>query len=155
VTEETQWLDERETEVWRGFLQASQQMAAAMDRQLVRESQLSGAEFAVLVPLSEHADGVVRARELGRSLGWDRSRLSHLLKRMEARGLLERKNCSSDARGLDVQITPDGRKAIVHAAPGHVEFVRTHFVAPLTRAEQDALASATRKIIASLQPECE
>jgi DNA-binding MarR family transcriptional regulator len=155
VTEETQWLDERETEAWRGFLQASQQMAAAMDRQLVRESQLSGAEFAVLVPLSEHPDGVVRARELGRSLGWDRSRLSHLLKRMEARGLLERKNCSSDARGLDVQITPDGRKAIEHAAPGHVEFVRTHFVDPLTRAEQDALASATRKIIASLQPECE
>ncbi|MCU1435804.1 MAG: MarR family transcriptional regulator [Pseudarthrobacter sp.] len=155
MTEKTQWLDERETGVWRGFLEASQQMAAAMDRQLVRESQLSGAEFAVLVSLSEHADGMVRARDLGRSLGWDRSRLSHLLKRMEARGLLERKNCPSDARGLDVEITVDGRKAIQHAAPGHVEFVRTHFFDRLTRAEQDALASVSRKIIASLQPECD
>lgn len=155
MTEKTQWLDERETGVWRGFLEASQQMTAAMDRQLVRESQLSGAEFAVLVPLSEHPDGVVRARDLGKSLGWDRSRLSHLLKRMEARGLLERKNCSSDARGLDVEITADGRAAIEHVAPGHVEFVRTHFFDPLTLAEQDALASASRKIIASLQPECE
>lgn len=155
MTEQTQWLDERETGVWRGFLEASQQMVAAMDRQLVRDSQLSGAEFAVLVPLSEHADGVVRARDLGRSLGWDRSRLSHLLKRMEARGLLVRKNCSSDARGLDVEITVDGRNAIQHAAPGHLEFVRAHFFDQLTRAEQDALASVSRKIIASLQPECD
>jgi DNA-binding MarR family transcriptional regulator len=155
VTENTQWLDEREAGVWRGFLEASQQLVAAMDRQLVRESQLSGAEFAVLVPLSEHADGVVRARDLGKSLGWDRSRLSHLLKRMEARGLLERKNCSSDARGLDVEITPDGRNAIEQAAPGHLEFVRTHFFDRLTRDEQDALASASRKIIATLKPECD
>jgi len=153
--ENTQWLDERETGVWRGFLEASQQLVTSMDRQLARESQLSGAEYAVLVPLSEHADGVVRARDLGTSLGWDRSRLSHLLKRMEARGLLERKNCSSDARGLDVEITPDGRNAIVQAAPGHLEFVRTHFFDRLTRDEQDALASASRKIMATLQPECD
>ncbi|GAC1605955.1 MAG: MarR family transcriptional regulator RosR [Pseudarthrobacter sp.] len=155
MTKDTRWLDERETGVWRGFLEASQQLAAAMDRQLVRESQLSGAEFAVLVPLSEQADGVVRARDLGKSLGWDRSRLSHLLKRMEARGLLQRRNCPSDARGLDVEITLDGRNAIENAAPGHVDFVRTHFFDRLTRAEQDALASVSRKIIATLQPECE
>lgn len=153
--ENTQWLDERETAVWRGFLEASQQLATCMDRQLMRESQLSGAEYAVLVPLSERADGVVRARDLGKFLGWDRSRLSHLLKRMEARGLLERKNCSSDARGLDVQITQDGRNAIEHAAPGHLEFVRTHFFDLLTRDEQDALASVGRKIMATLQPECD
>lgn len=155
VTENTKWLDERETEVWRGFLEASQLLVTSMDRQLVRESQLSGAEYAVLVPLSEHAEGIVRARDLGKSLGWDRSRLSHLLKRMEARGLLERKNCSSDARGLDVEITLDGRSAIEHAAPGHLEFVRTHFFDRLTHDEQDALASASRKIMATLQPECD
>ncbi|WP_427008356.1 MarR family winged helix-turn-helix transcriptional regulator [Pseudarthrobacter sp. H2] len=153
--ENTQWLDERETGVWRGFLEASQLLVASMDRHLVRESQLSGAEYAVLAPLSEHADGVVRARDLGKSLGWDRSRLSHLLKRMEARGLLERKNCSSDARGLDVEITPAGRNAIELAAPGHLEFVRTHFFDQLTRDEQDALASVSRKIMATLQPECD
>ena len=153
--ENTQWLDERETGVWRGFLEASQQLVTSMDRQLVRESQLSGAEYAVLVPLSEHPDGVVRARDLGRSLGWDRSRLSHLLKRMEARGPLERKNCPSDARGLDVQITLDDRNAIEHAAPGHLEFVRTHSFDRLSRDEQDALASVSRKIMATLQPECD
>lgn len=155
MTEKMPWLDEREAGVWRGFLAASQQLMASMDRQLVRDSQLSVAEFAVLVPLSEHPDGVVRARDLGTNLGWDRSRLSHLLKRMEAKGLLTRKNCPTDARGLDVEITVDGRKAIEQAAPCHVEFVRTHFFDQLTRAEQDALASVSQKIIATLQPECD
>jgi DNA-binding MarR family transcriptional regulator len=150
---DTKWLDERKTAVWRGFLEASQQLLASMDRQLVRDSQLSGAEYAVLVPLSEHPNGVVRARDLGQSLGWDRSRLSHLLKRMEARGLLERKNCPSDARGLDLEITPDGRTAIGQAAPGHLEFVRSHFFDLLTHDEQDALASVTRKIITRLHSE--
>lgn len=151
----TRWLDERETVVWRGFLEASQLLVSSMDRQLVQDSQLSGAEYAVLVPLSENAQGLVRARDLGQTLGWDRSRLSHLLKRMEARGLLERKNCATDARGLDVEITPAGRKAIEQAAPGHLEFVRTHFFDGLTREEQDAMASACRKITATLQPNCD
>ncbi|MGO4189007.1 hypothetical protein [Pseudarthrobacter sp. TAF60_1] len=54
-----------------------------------------------------------------------------------------------------MEITVDGRNAIQHAAPGHVEFVRAHFFDRLTRAEQDARASVSRKIIASLQPECD
>lgn len=153
--EDIQWLDEREMQVWLEFLEASRKLVASMDRQLVRESQLSGAEYAVLVPLSEKAGGVVRARDLGISLGWDRSRLSHLLKRMEARGLLERTDCSTDARGLDLQITAEGRKAIEQAAPGHVKFVRSHFFDLLTLEEQDALVSISRKITAALQPACD
>lgn len=151
--ESIQWLDEREMQVWRGFLTASRELVASMDRQLVRESQLSGAEYAVLVPLSEHPDGIVRARDLGISLGWERSRLSHLLKRMETRGLLERTDCSIDARGLDVQITAAGRKAIEQASPGHVKFVRRHFFDLLTREEQEALASVSGKIMTALQIE--
>lgn len=151
--ESTRWLDERETRVWRGFLDASRELVASIDRQLVRESQLSGAEYAVLVPLSERADGIVRARDLGMALGWDRSRLSHLLKRMESRGLLERTDCSTDARGLDVQITAAGRKAIEQAAPSHVAFVRCHFFDLLSREEQDAVASVSSKIMAALQAE--
>jgi DNA-binding MarR family transcriptional regulator len=155
AVENTRWLDEREAEVWRRFVEATGLLTAAMDRQLLRESQLSGAEYAVLAPLSEHADGVVRARDLGNLLGWDRSRLSHLLKRMETRGLLERKDCSADARGLDVKITPDGLAAIEQAAPGHLEFVRTHFFDLLSGDEQAAVASLSSKIKALLQPDCD
>jgi DNA-binding MarR family transcriptional regulator len=46
---------------------------------------LSAADFAVLVPLSEAPDRRLRARDLGRFLDWDRSRLSHQIRRMEQR----------------------------------------------------------------------
>jgi DNA-binding MarR family transcriptional regulator len=153
--QDIQWLDKREARVWHSFLEASGQLVASMDRQLARESQLSGAEYAVLVPLSENATSLVRARELGKSLGWGPSRLSHMLKRMEMRGLLVRKDCSTDARGLDVEITPAGRLAIERAAPGHVEFVRSHFFDLLSRDEQAALESVSGKILAALQSECD
>ncbi|MBH0052950.1 winged helix-turn-helix transcriptional regulator [Salinibacterium sp. SWN139] len=153
-----QEMDDRENAVWRGFVSATQQLASSLDRQLVQDAQLSGPEHVVLTALAEHAqqsDILIRARDLGFALGWDRSRLSHLLKRMEIRGLLERKSCPSDARGLDLQITADGLEAVHQASSGYLEFVRTHFFDLLTREEQDALASASDKIKSTLEPQCD
>ena len=55
----------------------------------------------MLHPLSEAPGGLLRARELGTEIGWDRSRLSHHLTRMEKRGLVAREECAEDGRGLD------------------------------------------------------
>jgi DNA-binding MarR family transcriptional regulator len=161
----TRWLDEREARIWRAFRDLSTGLNSAMDRQLEQETTLSGAEYAVLATLSDAAlrsdgtqdnvndggDPVLRARDLAVELGWERSRLSHLLKRMENRGLVERRSCESDARGLDIAMTEAGRKAIEEAAPGHVDFVRENFFDQLTAAEQDAVFSASVKIQASLR----
>ncbi|MEH6782208.1 MAG: MarR family winged helix-turn-helix transcriptional regulator [Rhodoglobus sp.] len=148
-------MDDRENAVWRGFVSSSQQLVASLDKQLLQDAQLSGPEHAVLTALAEQPDSIVRARDLGQSLGWDRSRLSHLLKRMEGRGLLERKSCPSDARGLDVQITAAGLEGVQQASSGYLEFVRTHFFDLLTTDEQDALASVSNKIKSVLEPECD
>ncbi|MBH0008155.1 MarR family winged helix-turn-helix transcriptional regulator [Salinibacterium sp. SWN1162] len=151
-------MDDRENAVWRGFVSATQQLASSLDRHLVQDAQLSGPEHAVLTALTDHAeqsDTLLRARDLGFALGWDRSRLSHLLKRMETRGLLERTSCPSDARGLNVQITADGLEAVRQASSGYLEFVRTHFLDLLTREEQDALASVSDKIKSTLEPQCD
>jgi DNA-binding MarR family transcriptional regulator len=119
-TDEVNWLSDEEQRVWRGFLALSRGMQTAVDRQLSRDSALSGSEYEVLVQLSESSTGVIRSRDLLHELGWERSRLSHLLSRMARRGLLERLPCDSDARGLDVRITPEGRRAIEASAPGHL-----------------------------------
>tara|TARA_R110002020_G_scaffold152794_9_gene331525 strand:- start:147987 stop:148460 length:474 start_codon:yes stop_codon:yes gene_type:complete len=151
-------MDDRENDVWRAFVSASQQLISSLDKQLAQDAQLSGPEHAVLAALTEYAaesDTLVRARDLGLSLGWDRSRLSHLLKRMETRGLLKRMSCPSDARGLDVQITTDGLEAVQQASSGYTEFVRTHFFDVLTPDEQNALASVSRKIKSTLEPQCD
>ncbi|WP_255396369.1 MarR family winged helix-turn-helix transcriptional regulator [Kocuria sp. CNJ-770] len=95
---EVNWLTAEEQCAWRSFLALSRGMQTAIDRQLSRDSALSGSEYEVLVPLSESGTGVIRSRDLMHALGWERSRLSHLLSRMARRGLLERLPCDSDAR---------------------------------------------------------
>ncbi|MFE7630304.1 MarR family winged helix-turn-helix transcriptional regulator [Kocuria sp. NPDC057446] len=150
-TDEVNWLSDEEQRVWRGFLALSRGMQTAVDRQLSRDSALSGSEYEVLVQLSESSTGVIRSRDLLHELGWERSRLSHLLSRMARRGLLERLPCDSDARGLDVRITPEGRHAIEASAPGHLELVRAALIDHLTREEMDALLSISGKVLPRLE----
>lgn len=147
---EVDWLTDEEQHVWRSFLALSRGVRTAIDRQLAQDSALSGSEYEVLVLLSESGTGVLRSRDLLHELGWERSRLSHLLSRMAKRRLLERLPCDSDARGLDVRITPEGRRAIEAAAPGHLELVRAAFIDHLTREEMDALHAISGKVLPRL-----
>lgn len=87
-TRHTPWLSDTEDRVWRSFLTLSRSMERAVDRQLQRDSELSGSEYEVLVPLSESDSGELPSRELLRELGWERSRLSHMLSRMERRDMI-------------------------------------------------------------------
>lgn len=106
----------------------------------MNDSALSTADYEVLVVLSETPEGVLRAGELGRSTGWEKSRLSHHIKRMESRGLVERQDCVTDGRGLLVAITPHGRRVIEAAAPGHVDAVRQYVIDGLTAEQLRVLA---------------
>lgn len=146
MTTNTRRLDEHENIVWRAVQNLSRDLALAMDRQLVQDSQLSRPEYAVLITLSESGTGFTRARDIGRQLGWERSRLSHLLKRMEVRGFLHRRTCQTDARGSEIQLTAMGLDAIERAAPGHAALARNAFLDALTREEQDALVAISAKV---------
>ncbi len=146
----TRWLDEEEDRAWRGYQQMSVQLASRLHRRLLRATGLSLSDYEVLVHLSESTDGRLRAFELGKALQWEKSRLSHHLLRMEGRGLVERRTCESDARGLWVVLTPHGRKTIVAAAPHHVDDVRRLMIDHLTTDQLTMLAEISEKVLASL-----
>jgi DNA-binding MarR family transcriptional regulator len=141
------WLDQRQAHVWDSYLHMNQHLYAALEDRLVRDAGLSGADYKVLVPLSETPGGVLRARELGTEIGWDRSRLSHHITRMERRGLVAREECSDDARGLMVRLTDAGRKAIESAAPEHAEMVHRYFFDLVSRQELETLASVFDRVL--------
>ena len=147
---EPHWLDEREAHLWQAYRDLQRELRNALDRQLVRDAGLTGADYALLVPLSEAPDGLVRARDLGRLVGWDRSRISHQLRRMEQRGLVAREDCPEDARGSMVRLTPAGRCAIEAAAPNHVTTVRRFFIDQLSDDEVDTLAALFDRLLAGL-----
>lgn len=146
----TEWLDEAENEAWRGYIEMHTRLFAHLGRQLQHQNDLSAADFEVLVQLSESPEGRIRVFELANRLQWERSRLSHQLTRMEGRGLICRQGCPSDRRGSYVELTPDGRRAIEAAAPGHVETVRRHFVDVLDRQQLRTMAEISRRVLDSL-----
>lgn len=135
--------------MWRAFLDVHRRVETAVERQLAAYG-LSTADYALLVPLSEATDGVLRVRDLGRAVGWDRSRLSHQLRRMGERGLVARSSCATDARGTMVRLTAAGRRVVETAAPGHVATVREHFVDLLDPAEVDALTALLTRLSTEL-----
>ena len=146
----TGWLDEREAHLWRSWLRLNQELTSVLEDQISRDAGLSGADYAVLVPLSEAPDGMLRARELGREILWDRSRLSHHVRRMEKRGLVVREECTEDARGAMVRMTDAGRAAIEGAAPGHVAATRRHFFDLLSDQELDQLTAVFDRVLDNL-----
>lgn len=147
---EARWLDEQELHVWKSYHLLRRALGSAIDRQLVRDAGLSDADYSLLVPLSEAPGDVLRMRDLGMLIAWDRSRLSHHVSRMEKRGLVKREDCSEDARGAMVRLTPTGREAIEAAAPEHVETVRRYFFDQLEPEELTVLARVFDRMLARL-----
>ena len=146
------WLDDRQQHVWQAYLHLNQHLYAVLEQQLVG-SGLSGPDYKVLHPLSEAPGGLLRARELCSEIGWDRSRLSHHLSRMEKRGLITREECVEDGRGLMVRVTNAGRRAIEAAAPAHAENVQRYFFDLLSKAELETLAAVFDRVLENLSRE--
>jgi DNA-binding MarR family transcriptional regulator len=143
---ETRWLNEQEQRMWRRFQEMWRNLDRAVERDLMDRTALSSADFSVLVPLSEAPGHRLRARDLGRLLDWDRSRLSHQIRRMEQRELLTRSSCPTDARGTFIELTQKGWATLQQAAPGHVQAVRANFFDVLTDADVVALEDISRRV---------
>lgn len=150
---EPRWLDDREARAWRGYTRMRIELEAELSRRLSRGPGLSHSDYSVLVELSEAPGGRLRAFQLGRALRWEKSRLSHHLKRMEARGLVCREDCAEDGRGSEVLLTDAGRATIQAAAPAHVEDVRALMIDHLAPAQLDALADIAEVVLAALATE--
>jgi DNA-binding MarR family transcriptional regulator len=143
---EPKWLDPPEDRAWRTFMHAHHQLVAHLNRGL-QESGLSGADYEVLAVLSGHNGNRVPARDLCKALGWEKSRLSHQLRRMQKDGLISREPNPDDARSTLVFLLHPGRAAIEKAAPRHVEDVRRNFIDLLTPAELDMLATLNERVL--------
>lgn len=131
----TKWLNSREQQVWRAWINAHIHINAELAQQLSAETSLSLADYEVLVHLSEAPDHQQRIVALANMMQWSRSRLSHQITRMSKRGLVRRTTCDADGRGAYVVLEPAGLEAIATAAPGHVAKVRELVFDQLSDAE--------------------
>ena len=143
---EPNWLNAREDRAWRAFVHAHHRLEVHLYRRL-QESGLSGADYEVLAVLSALDGDRMPARDLCNALGWEKSRVSHQVRRMQTDGLISREPNPDDARSTMVCLLPAGRAAIEKAAPRHVEDVRRNFIDLITPAELDMLAALNERIL--------
>ena len=145
--ERARWLDDDQQRAWRAVQVMQARLNAALASRLAAESDLSYGDYVVLVVLTEAPSGAARVHELAERLGWERSRASHHVARMLARGLVRKERCAADRRGSYVVVTEGGRRAIEAAAPGHVAAVRQLFIDALTDEQLAALADAASRVV--------
>jgi DNA-binding MarR family transcriptional regulator len=146
---EPNWLNAREDRSWRAFVYAHQRIEAHLNRRLL-ESGLSGADYEVLAVLSALDGDRMPAHELCHALGWEKSRLSHQVRRMQKDGLITREPNPKDARSTMVCLLPAGLAAIEKAAPTHVQDVRRNFIELFSPAELDTLATLNERVLRHL-----
>lgn len=148
---DTRWLTEDENRAWRNLSLMQLQLGAVLGRQLAADG-LSYQDYLVLADLSDRPDGRARLNELGHQLGWEKSRVSHHINRMEKRGLVAKERCPTDKRGWFVAMTDTGRDVISEAAPGHVDTVRRNFIDLLTPAQIRSLDEIASTVLDNLPP---
>lgn len=118
------WLTDDEQRAWRKLVTVLTKLPGALDRQLQRDADLTQFEYFVLAMLSESPERTLQLRDLANQSNASLSRLSHVVKRLEHRGWVERVPCPGDARATNAVLTPHGWDKVVATAPGHVAEVR-------------------------------
>jgi DNA-binding MarR family transcriptional regulator len=151
---ETRTLEPDEWELWRTWVRAQRLLARELDRGLQRDTGISQAEFGVLLVLRDAPSRKLRAGELADALGWEKSRVSHQVTRMENRGFVERTECAADGRGTWIELTAEGRRAVLRAMRGHAGDIRRFFLDTLTPDQAAAIGAWSTAVIDDIEPRC-
>jgi len=150
---EPRWLDETQLDAWKRLVAVVELLPGILDSQLQRDAGLSHYEYYVLAMLSEAPERTLRMTHLASATNATLPRLSHVVARLEKRGLVERFPCAEDRRATNAHLTDAGWEKVVATAPGHVATVRDHVVDALTDAQVAQLDEIAGAILERVDPE--
>jgi len=131
-----------ELRAWRSFIETSELVRTMVASRLQAESDLSTGDYSVLLALREAAENRMRSSALADHIGWERSRLSHHLGRMERRGLVTREAASGDSRGAEVILNETGAQAFRAASSPHMHAIHDLYVSALSPIQLAAVEEA-------------
>ena len=150
---ETPWLDETQRAAWVKLIAVVELLPGVLETQLRRDSGLTHFEYFVLAMLSEAPDRTLRMTALADRVNATLPRLSHVVQRLEDRGLVERMRCPEDGRATNARLTDAGWTTVVAAAPGHVETVRAYVIDALSAQQVDQLDTIMSALLKRLDPD--
>jgi DNA-binding MarR family transcriptional regulator len=125
------------------LLRRAHQRHAAIFQERIGDAQLTPLQFAALVKLRDLVE--VSQNQLGRLTAMDAATMQGVIKRLAARGLIERRPDPDDRRRLLLRLSGEGRSVLDNCLPnGHA--ISDETLEPLTGAEQRAFLELLRKI---------
>ncbi|HSV41271.1 MAG TPA: MarR family transcriptional regulator [Nocardioidaceae bacterium] len=145
------WLTDDELQSWLKLAGVMLKLNPALDSQLQRDSDLTHFGYLCLAMLSEKPDRMHTMSALAGRTNASLSRLSHVITKLESRGLVERLPCAESRRVTMVHLTDEGYDVLVEAAPGHVETVRSLVYDGLSKEDVEALERIMGHILGRLE----
>lgn len=150
--DDTPWLDDPQMRAWVRLIGVLELLPGALDAQLRRDAGVTHFEYLVLAILSEAPDRTLRMTDLARHTNATLPRLSHVVSRLEARGLVARSTSANDRRATNARLTDAGWVKVRDAAPGHAANVRHHVIDALSTEQTDQLADIADAVLSRLDP---
>jgi len=141
-------------ELWRDYFRGGRELVAALDKRLQADAGISHPEYLLMLSLWEAPDHSLRTGELADELSWEKSRVSHQVTRMEARGLVARRECETDARGVWVELTPEGSRMLLRATRDHTDAIREWFLELMSDEEKRVLGAVAKRMRETLGTAC-
>jgi DNA-binding MarR family transcriptional regulator len=144
------WLTPGELDSWLAVVRLITWLPWSIDQQLRHDSDLGMVEYQVLAMLSGAPERTMRMSSLAMLTNASLSRLSHLFKRLEGRGLVRREADPTDGRFTNAILTGKGFQTLVEAAPGHVAHVRSLVIDVLSPEQLRRLGLAADRIMSRI-----
>ena len=144
------WLTAGELDSWLAVVRLISWLPWSIDQQLRRDSDLGMVEYQVLAVLSEAPERTMRMSSLAMLTNASLSRLSHLFRRLEGRGLVRREPDPTDGRFTNAILTEKGFQTLAEAAPGHVAHVRSLVIDVLSSEQLRCLGFAADRIMSRI-----
>ncbi|HEV7949521.1 MAG TPA: MarR family transcriptional regulator [Glaciihabitans sp.] len=140
-------------ETWSAFATVLEWLPAALDAQLLRDSELTHFEYGILFALAKAPDRTLRLSVLAGFANSSLSRLSRATTRLEARGWVQRKADPEDGRYTLAILTNVGQEKFDLATPEHVLTVNRLVLDSLTRAQTTQLREISGRISRAIREE--
>jgi DNA-binding MarR family transcriptional regulator len=150
--DEVQWLSPEEKDAWMSLTWLMVRLPGEIDAQLQRDSGITFFEYVVLASLSMAPGRCMRMTDLAEFANGSLSRLSNVVKRLEARGWVYRAPSAENGRITEATLTDAGMAVVERAAPGHVRTVRRCVFDPLDADQVSGLREIGRRIAEQVEP---
>lgn len=137
---------------WEAYFTTTTRLSDRIERDLKARCALSLPEYNVLLQVSRAGAGGIRPSVLAHQVVFSPSRLTHTLKRLVGRGLVERNACDTDGRGGQVSLTPEGTSVFGRASRVHRDLVRELVLDDLQAGEEAVLEQVFTRIARRLDP---